>query len=80
MNMPAESSTNPTVRSLLTESKLSSKTITGVSVYQRGSIIIVELAATGGPFFIKIFQGRVQFGTSADWDETYTGTAPHFSV
>jgi hypothetical protein len=40
----------------------------------------VELAATGGPFFIRVFQGQVQFGTSADWDQTYTGTAPHFSV
>ena len=63
----AESSTNSTVKKLLTESKLSSKTITDVTVYQRGSVTIVELAATGGPFFIKVFQGQVEFGTSADW-------------
>ena len=72
----AESSTNSSARNLLAVSNLSSKTITGCQVYQRGSAIVIELTvSSGGPFFIKVFQGQVEFGTSADWQG-----APHYSV
>jgi hypothetical protein len=52
---------------VLTASGLSGKTVTGVFVSGAGSLVVVEIAYSGGSQFIKSSQGQVEVGGTADF-------------
>lgn len=56
---------------ILGASGLSGKAITGVEVYQNGSVIVVEINYSGGSQYVKVNGLQVEVGGSADWN---TGT------
>jgi hypothetical protein len=58
-------------KNVLTVSGLNSKSITGVEVYQHGSVEVVEISYSGGSQFLKLRQGLCEIGGTAEWN---TGT------
>jgi hypothetical protein len=55
----------------LSASGLSGKSITDLKLFQLGSVIVFEFSYSGGSQFIKVKQGIVELGGTAEWD---TGT------
>jgi hypothetical protein len=55
----------------LSQSGLSGQTVTGLSVYQHGVTIVLEVGYSGGPSYLKVRQGQVEFGGTNEWG---TGT------
>ena len=52
---------------VLTPSGLSGKTVTGVFVSGAGSLVVVEIAYSGGSQFIKSNCGQIEVGGTADF-------------
>jgi hypothetical protein len=50
---------------------LSGKSITGVSVSQQGSTMVIEINYTGGPYYVKVLGLQAEHGGTAEWG---TGT------
>jgi hypothetical protein len=61
----------PKNNSVLGTSGLNAKTITGVAVYQAGSVMVIEVSYSGGSQFIKIQGFRAEVGGTNEWG---TGT------
>lgn len=61
--------------SQLTAAGLSSKTVTGVTVHQHGSVTAFEITFSGGSAFLKHRQGLAEIGGTIEWG---TGTAVTF--
>lgn len=67
-----DKNTLPKKNGVLGVSGLNAKSITGVDVYQAGSVIVVEVSFSGGSQFIKIQGLRAEVGGTNEWG---TGTA-----
>jgi hypothetical protein len=61
----------PANSDVLASAGLSSKTITGASVYRHGSVCVVELTFSGGSSFIKVKGLEIEVGGTNEWG---TGT------
>jgi hypothetical protein len=68
MSIPAKNTLQGRYRDVTTASGLSSKAITAVEVYQHGAVEVVEISFSGGSQFIKLKQGVVEVGGTAEWD------------
>ena len=58
-------------KDVTTASALSGKAVTAVEVYQHGAVEVVEISFSGGSQFIKLKQGVVEVGGTAEFG---TGT------
>ena len=47
------------------------KSITSLDIWRAGVLDVIEVNYAGGPYFIKIFEGRIEVGGTADFG---TGT------
>jgi hypothetical protein len=54
-------------KDVLATSALSGKAITGVEVYTHGACEVVEISFSGGSQFIKLKQGVVEVGGTAEF-------------
>ena len=58
----------PKNNNVLGVSGTNGKSITGLAVYQQGSLIVVEINYTGGPTYVKVKGLQAEVGGTADWD------------
>jgi hypothetical protein len=47
------------------------KTITSINAHIHGNVTVIELGYSGGPQYIKVRHGNVEFGGTHEWN---TGT------
>jgi len=67
MTMPNTKVECPRYKSVLSDSGLSGKTVTDITVEQHGSVTVIEVAYSGGSQFIKEKQGLVEIGGTIEW-------------
>jgi hypothetical protein len=66
-----DKNTIPKKNGVLGVSGLNAKTITGIEVYQAGSVIVTEISFSGGSQFIKVKGLQAEVGGTNEWG---TGT------
>lgn len=60
-------SSSPYSRNILGDTGLSSKAITGFTVFRDADRVVFTISYSGGSEVVKVRQGRVEVGGDANW-------------